>query len=133
MRKCHEAKERGDATFNVWGSGEARREFLYADDLADACIFLLERYNARDLGTHINIGTGEDLPIRQLAEEIIDVVGFSGELTWDHSKPDGMPRKWLNVSRMQDLGWSAKTDLRTGLEQVYAWYQSEYPSVLKTQ
>jgi GDP-L-fucose synthase len=133
LRKCHEAKARGDATFNVWGSGEARREFLYADDLADACVFLLERYNAGDLGTHINIGTGEDIPIRQLAEEIIDVVGFSGKLTWDHSKPDGMPRKWLDVSRIQDLGWSAKIDLRTGLEQAYAWYQSEHPSALKTQ
>ena len=125
LRKCHEAKERGEQTFEVWGSGDAKREFLYADDLADACVFILERFNADEIGAHINIGVGKDLTIRELVEKIIEVVGFSGELTWDKTKPDGTPQKLLDVSRIHKLGWSAQTDLNTGLGKLYTWYQNE--------
>ena len=122
LRKCHEAHSRGDEAFEVWGSGKPMREFLYADDLADACVFLMERYGASDLGAHINIGTGEDITIRELAEVICEVVGFKGELRFDASKPDGTPRKLLDVSRLGELGWKAKTSLREGVERSYRWY-----------
>jgi len=116
IRKAHEAKERGDAEYVVWGSGTPRREFLYVDDLADACVFLAEQ--AYD-GPLINIGAGEDISIRQLAEAVMDVVGFRGRITFDHSKPDGTPRKLLDVSKLAALGWRARTPLLEGIAKAY--------------
>ena len=117
IRKAHEAKARGDADYMVWGSGTPRREFLYVDDLADACVFLMEAgYDGRLL----NVGTGEDVTIRELAETVKDVVGFGGSIVYDHSKPDGTPRKLLDVGRMRALGWRARTGLREGVQLAYA-------------
>jgi GDP-L-fucose synthase len=117
LRKAHEAKARGDAEYVVWGSGTPRREFLYADDLADACVYLMERdYD----GPLLNLGTGRDVTIRELAETVMDVVGFGGKIVYDRSKPDGTPRKLLDVSRMAALGWRAGTALREGIERAYA-------------
>jgi GDP-L-fucose synthase len=116
LRKAHEAKLRGDAEYVVWGSGTPRREFLYVDDLADACVFLMERGHD---GTLLNIGTGEDVTIRELAQIVIDVVGFHGRIAYDHSKPDGTPRKLLDVSRLAALGWKAHTGLRDGIRLAY--------------
>ena len=117
LRKAHEAKQRGDAEYVVWGSGTPRREFLYVDDLADACVFLMEHEPGDAL---LNIGTGTDVTIRELAETVMDVVGFKGRIVYDRSKPDGTPRKLLDVSRMAALGWRAGTALRQGIEQAYA-------------
>jgi len=122
LRKAHEAKVAGAASLEVWGSGTPRREFLYVDDLADAALFLLEHVSEPG---PINVGTGVDLTIRELAETILDVVGFDGELTFDRSKPDGTPRKQLDVSKLRDLGWTASTGLREGLERTYAWYLAQ--------
>jgi len=119
LRKMHEAKERCDKEVVVWGTGAPSREFLYSDDLADACVYLMERHNAGELGECINVGTGEDLTIRELAETIKQVIGFEGDIVFDPGKPDGTPRKLLDVGRMRALGWSAKTALRTGLEKAY--------------
>lgn len=116
LRKAHEAKLRGDAEFVVWGSGAPRREFLYADDLAEACVFLME--SGYD-GPLLNLGTGEDISIKALAETVMAVVGFRGRLTFDASKPDGTPRKLLDVSRLHALGWRAKTALREGMRLAY--------------
>jgi len=116
LRKAHEARLRGDGRLVVWGSGTPRREFLHVDDLADACVFLMERDEPQAL---CNVGTGTDVSIRELAETIMDVVGFSGELVFDTGKPDGTPRKLLDVSRLARLGWRARTGLRDGIEQTY--------------
>jgi GDP-L-fucose synthase len=117
IRKAHEAKLRGDPEYVVWGSGTPRREFLYVDDLADACVHLMEQgYD----GPLVNIGTGEDVTIRELAETVMKVVGFEGRIVYDSSKPDGTPRKLLDVSRLQSLGWRFSTDLKTGVELAYA-------------
>jgi GDP-L-fucose synthase len=116
IRKAHEAKQRGDAAYVVWGSGTPRREFLYVDDLADACVHLMERgYD----GPLVNIGTGEDVTIRELAETVMAVVGFEGRIVFDRSKPDGTPRKLLDVSRLAALGWKARTALREGIARAY--------------
>ena len=116
LRKSYEAKRDRRESLLVWGSGTPRREFLHVDDMADACVFLLEH----DIGDGLfNIGTGTDVTIRELAETIQRVVGFAGRLDWDHSKPDGTPRKLLDVSRLTALGWRAQTDLRTGLAAAY--------------
>lgn len=116
LRKAHDAKLRGDAEYVVWGSGTPMREFLYVDDLADACVHLMERgYD----GPVVNIGTGTDVTIRELAETVMEVVGFEGRITFDASKPDGTPRKLLDVSRLAGLGWTAKTSLREGIRQAY--------------
>jgi GDP-L-fucose synthase len=117
IRKAHEAKVRGDAEYVVWGSGTPRREFLYVDDLADACVFLMETGYG---GPLLNVGTGEDVTISQLAETVMDVVDFKGRIVYDHSKPDGTPRKLLDVSRMSALGWHARTGLREGIVRSYA-------------
>lgn len=117
LRKAHEAKLRGDAEYVVWGSGTPRREFLYVDDLADACVFLMDREADEAL---LNVGTGTDVTIRELAETVMDVVGFKGRIVYDPSKPDGTPRKLLDVSRMSALGWHAGVALREGIEQAYA-------------
>ena len=117
LRKAHEAKARGDTEYVVWGSGTPRREFLYVDDLADACVHLMEQdYD----GPLVNVGTGQDVTIRELAETVMDVVGFNGRIVYDSSKPDGTPRKLLDVSRMTALGWTARTTLREGIERAYA-------------
>jgi GDP-L-fucose synthase len=117
IRKAHEAKIRGDEEYVVWGSGTPRREFLYVDDLADACVHLMERdYD----GPLVNIGTGEDVTIRELAETVMQVIGFNGRIVFDTSKPDGTPRKLLDVSRLAALGWRARTALREGILRSYA-------------
>jgi GDP-L-fucose synthase len=120
IRKIHEAMDRADPVVHVWGTGQPRREFLHVDDLARACTALLESY---DDASPINIGTGNDLSIRELAELIKDIVGFSGEIAWDASKPDGTPRKLLDVSRITDLGWRPTIPLRDGIASTYGWYR----------
>ena len=117
IRKAHEAKVRGNKDLIVWGSGKPKREFLYVDDLADACVFLMEQGISEGL---FNVGTGEDVAIRQLAETVMSVVGFSGEIVFDAGKPDGTSRKLLNVDRIHGLGWQAKTSLRDGIAKAYA-------------
>ena len=119
MRRLHEAKETGDESDTIWGSGTPRREFLYVDDLARASLFLLENYDDPET---INVGVGKDLPIRELAETVAATVGFGGELIQDTSKPDGTPQKLLDVSRLHDLGWSAGTELHDGIARTYDWY-----------
>jgi GDP-L-fucose synthase len=119
LRRMHEAKTRGDAHVTVWGSGTPRREFLHADDLADAAIHLMRRPVEHML---INVGVGEDISIRQLAELIRDIVGFRGELRFDASKPDGTPRKLLDVTRLTSYGWQARIPLRDGIAATYQWY-----------
>ncbi|MCJ8151393.1 GDP-L-fucose synthase family protein [Shinella sedimenti] len=116
VRKAHEAKLRGDSTFAVWGSGNPKREFLYVDDLADACIFLMERGVSEGM---YNVGLGADVTIRELAEIVMEVIGFKGEIKFDSSKPDGTPRKLVDVSKMNALGWKATTSLRDGLVLAY--------------
>ncbi len=116
IRKAHEAKQQGQASLTVWGSGTPMREFLYADDLADACVYLMETGYS---GPLVNIGTGQDITIRQLAETIVKVVGFQGDLSFDASKPDGTPRKLMDVSRLSSLGWTAKTSLEDGIRLAY--------------
>lgn len=119
IRKAHEAKLSGDQDFVVWGSGRARREFLYVDDLADACLFLMEN---NYVGPLLNIGTGVDLSILELVERVAEVVGFKGEIRMDTEKPDGTLRKLLDVSRIASLGWMAQTELRLGLTKTYQCY-----------
>lgn len=121
IRKAHEAKLRNDPHFVVWGTGTPKREFLYVDDMADACVFLME-HNIQE-GIY-NVGTGTDVTIRELAETVMDVIGFRGEIAYDSSKPDGTMRKLLDVSRMKQLGWLAKTELRDGVAKAYASYLS---------
>jgi GDP-L-fucose synthase len=117
IRKAHEAKVRGEKELVVWGSGKAMREFLYVDDMADACVFIMEKGIGNGL---FNIGTGKDITIRELAETIIDIVRFKGSIMLDATKPDGTPRKLLSVDRMNDLGWQANTTLRDGIAKAYA-------------
>lgn len=121
MRKAHEAQQAGAPSLEVWGSGKPRREFLYVDDLADACVFAMERHSGEDF---LNIGTGEDVSIAELAKAIATVVGFEGALAFDASKPDGTPRKLLEVSRLRDMGWEAKTSLEAGLQRAYDWFRA---------
>jgi GDP-L-fucose synthase len=116
IRKTHEAKQRGDRELTVWGSGTPRREFLYVDDLADACVYLME---AGYDGPLVNVGCGADVTIRELAETVMDVVAFPGTIVFDASKPDGTPRKLLDVSRLAALGWQARTELRSGIRLAY--------------
>jgi len=116
IRKAHEAKQRGDTELVVWGSGRPKREFLYVDDMADACVFLMEAGIQNGL---YNIGTGKDITIRDLAQTVMAVVGFDGRIVLDTAKPDGTPRKLLDVSRMTALGWQAQTDLREGIAMAY--------------
>jgi GDP-L-fucose synthase len=119
MRKAHEAKTSGDPTMTVWGSGMPLREFVYVDDLADAAVFLMQRYSGE---THLNIGTGEEISIRDLAATIAEAVGYDGELVFDAGKPDGAPRKLLDVSRLSAMGWQPTTRLLDGLRLTYDWY-----------
>jgi GDP-L-fucose synthase len=126
IRKFHEAKVNGDISVSVWGTGKPRREFLYVDDMADACVHLMERLNAYDLYTrgvtHINIGSGHDLSIRELAMTVRDVIGFGGSVSFDTSKQDGTRQKLLNVSKLEKLGWKNSRDLKSGLLNTYQWY-----------
>jgi GDP-L-fucose synthase len=119
LRKAHEAKMSGVGEMIVWGTGEPRREFLHVDDLAAAVLFLLEKYDSPEI---INVGCGEDISIRELAELICDVVGFRGELKWDRSKPNGTPRKLLDVSKIKKLGWQPTISLRDGVARLYEWF-----------
>ena len=122
IRKFHEAKIQNKLEVEVWGTGKPRREFLYVDDLADACLFLMENYNYKDIGAFVNIGTGEDLTIKELAETIKRIVGYKGEMVFNTKKPDGTPRKLLDVTRIKNLGWQAKTSLEDGIKSTYEWY-----------
>ena len=119
IRKAHDAKKSGAPEFVVWGSGTPRREFLHSDDLADACVFLLENYNSPDV---VNIGFGDDVTIRELAETVCDVVGFDGQLAFDSSKPDGTPRKLMDSSKLFALGWKPRIALRDGIADAYRWF-----------
>ena len=119
IRRMHDAKLAGAPSVTIWGTGKPRREFMFVDDLADACVFLLRNYS--DAG-FLNVGTGRDLTIAEFAKAVADVVGFRGEFTFDTSRPDGTPQKLLDVSKLAALGWRAKTDLRTGLAAAYADY-----------
>lgn len=120
IRKAHEAKMAGAPCITLWGTGEARREIMYSGDLADACVFLLE--SGYSDPAFLNVGTGVDMTIRELAETVMEVVGYRGEIRFDPSKPDGMPRKVLDVSRVNKLGWRAKTSLEEGLRKTYSYY-----------
>ncbi|MFW6012128.1 MAG: GDP-L-fucose synthase family protein [bacterium] len=127
IRKFHEAKVHGKKDVTIWGTGSPKREFLHVDDLADACLFLMRHY---DDGFHINVGTGEDLSIRELAELVREVVAPKVELAFDTSKPDGAPRKLLDVTRVHGLGWSHSIDLAEGVEQTYGWFQENYQEAI---
>ena len=119
MRRIHEAKASGADRVTVWGSGAPRREFLHVDDLAAAAIYLMETWSAEQ---HVNVGTGRDVTIAELAETIQEIVGFRGRLAWDRSKPDGAPRKLLDVTRLTELGWRSTIDLHVGLAETYRWF-----------
>lgn len=119
IRKMHDAKTSRADEVVIWGTGTPRREIMYVDDMANACIFLMQNYSGEDF---VNIGVGEDISIREFAELIADVVGFEGSFTYDTSKPDGTPRKLVDVSRLKSLGWSSQISLREGVERTYAWF-----------
>jgi GDP-L-fucose synthase len=123
LRKAHEAKTRKDRKLIVWGSGTPHREFLHVDDLASACLLLLRKYDSPEI---INVGCGEDISIRELAELICDVVGFKGELSWDATKPDGTPRKLLDITKLRALGWKPSIPLRDGIAKTYEWFLANY-------
>jgi GDP-L-fucose synthase len=123
VRKAHEAKMHNDQKLIVWGTGKPRREFLHVDDLASACLLLLEKYDSPEI---INVGCGEDSSIRELAELICEVVGFDGELAWDTTKPDGTPRKLLDVSKIRALGWKPAIPLRDGIKRTYNWFVANF-------
>lgn len=122
IRKFHEAKLAGKPSVEIWGTGSPKREFLHADDLADACVYLMQHYSDNEI---VNIGVGEDIAIKDLALLIKDIVDFSGELTFDTSKPDGTPRKLLDVSKLNGLGWKAGISLSDGIAQTYQWYLAQ--------
>jgi len=119
LRKAHEAKVKRARELTVWGTGTPRREFLHVDDCASACLFMLEKYDSPEI---VNVGCGEDISIRELVELVCDVVGFKGELTWDKTKPDGTPRKLLDVSKLRGLGWTPTIPLRDGIARTYDWF-----------
>ncbi len=121
IRKFHEAKLNNSPEVVLWGTGSPKREFLHVDDLADACVFLMNNYDGTEI---VNIGTGEDLTIKELAEMIKDIVGFEGKITWDSSKPDGTPRKLLDVSKLKEAGWFYTVPLKEGIEQTYEWFRN---------
>ena len=123
IRKFAEAKANNQASVEVWGTGKPLREFLYVDDMADACVFLLENYNGEE---HVNVGTGKELTIRQLAEMIQKIVGFKGQLKFNSEKPDGTMRKLLDVSKLENTGWKYKVELEDGVKIAYKWYEENY-------
>lgn len=122
IRKFHDAKRNCAPQVVVWGTGAPRREFLHVDDMADACVYLMENYDAPDIGEFVNIGLGEDITIKELAGLIGDILGYGGEIVYDTTKPDGTPQKLLDISRLRELGWSARISLRDGIKQAYDWY-----------
>ena len=124
LRKMHTAKVERRESVEIWGTGTPRREFLHVDDLADALVFLMKNYSAPE---PINVGSGQELTIRDLAHLIAEVVGFEGRFGFDASKPDGTPRKFLDTGKLNTLGWSAKIDFRSGVEKVYGWFKQQYP------
>ena len=128
IRKFHEAKVTNASSAVIWGTGSPRREFLYVDDLADACVHLMLNYNSPDI---VNLGVGEDVSIKELAQMVVDIVGYRGELVFDTTKPDGTPRKLLDVSRLTSLGWKAKVGLRDGIARTYAWFCENVDQVKK--
>ena len=119
IRRFHEAKERGDASVTIWGTGTPRREFMHVDDMADACVHLMRHYSDGEI---VNVGTGTDVSILELAQLVAEVVGYQGEIRTDPTRPDGTPRKLLDVGRLEALGWKAKVGLREGVEQTYRWF-----------
>jgi GDP-L-fucose synthase len=129
MRKAHEAKLRGDKSIVIWGSGTPRREFLHVDDCADACVHLAKVYSGE---SHVNVGCGEDVTIRALAGMVCDAVGFSGEITRDETKPDGTPRKLMDIGRIRALGWMPRIGLHDGLAQTYAWFQDNIDGIRRS-
>jgi len=129
IRKFHDARlamDHGDqdAVVTLWGTGSPYREFLFSEDLADACVFIMERYRAAEIGEFVNIGTGTDITIRELADVIREIVGFKGGVIWDNTKPDGTPKKLLDISRIKALGWEPQTTLEQGIRKTYEWYIS---------
>jgi len=133
LRRFHEAKLKKEEEVIVWGSGSPKREFLYVDDMASACWFIMslskEQYykKVKPLQSHVNVGSGKDLSIRELAEFVSEIVGFNGQIVFDRKKPDGSPRKLMDTNLLSDLGWQAKTDLRRGLKKTYSWFlENEY-------
>ena len=125
IRKIHEAKEGGADEVEIWGSGTPRREFLHVDDLADACVFLMDSYDDEGI---VNIGTGRDISIAELARLIADVIGYRGAFSFDRTKPDGVPRKLLDVTKLEGLGWEARIGLRDGIRETYEWYKDHSSS-----
>jgi GDP-L-fucose synthase len=126
IRRFHEAKVNGSPTVTVWGTGSPRREFLAVDDLADACVFVMKHYS--DL-QFLNVGTGEDITIAEFAQLVAEVVGFGGKIEFDTSRPDGAPRKLLDVSAINALGWRAQTPIKQGLQRMYADFVAHYPAI----
>lgn len=123
IRKFHEAKVNNKEFVEVWGTGTPLREFLHVDDMADGCVFLMENYDGEE---HVNIGTGKEITIRELAETIKEIVGFTGELRFNKDKPDGTPRKLLDVSKLRELGWTYKVELKDGIKSTYHWFKENY-------
>ena len=123
IRKFHEAKVNNQDSVEVWGTGKPLREFLHVDDMADGCVFLMENYDGEE---HVNIGTGKELTIKELAEMIKEVVGFKGKLKFNTDKPDGTPRKLLDVSKLEGLGWKYKVELKDGIKSSYEWFKENY-------
>jgi GDP-L-fucose synthase len=126
IRRYDEAKHTGAQAVTNWGTGSPLREFLHVDDLADACLYLLEHFDAPG---HINVGTGTDLTIREISDIVASVVGYSGETEWDTTKPDGTPRKLLDISRLTETGWTSRIGLKEGLEQTVAWYYANLDAI----
>ena len=127
IRRLHEAKLEGAPVVTMWGTGEPKREFLYVDDLADALVFLIDNFAPTRELSFLNVGTGLDLTVRELAEKIRSIVGYTGKIEWDTSKPDGTPQKLLDVTRLSALGWKAEHDLTSGIEKTYNWYRDQSP------
>ncbi len=123
IRKFHDAKKENKKSVTLWGTGKPMREFLYVDDMADASVFLMNNYNSGEI---INVGTGVDVTIKELAETISDEIGFEGTVEWDSTKPDGTPRKQLDVTKLHDLGWRHKTELKDGIKKTYDWFRNTY-------
>ncbi len=125
IRKFHEAKVNNEPEVVVWGTGKPLREFMHVDDMADACVFLMENYDFSEVGEFVNIGVGKDVKISELVERIKEVVGFEGMIKYDTSKPDGTPRKLMDVSRLNGLGWKARISLKDGIKETYEWYKNQ--------
>ncbi|AEH61478.1 NAD-dependent epimerase/dehydratase [Methanosalsum zhilinae DSM 4017] len=122
IRKFHEAKINKEPEVVVWGTGKPRREFLHVDDMADACVYLMENFDAQEIGEFVNVGVGEDISISELAEIIKKIFGFEGEIVYNNSRPDGTPQKLLDVTRLNELGWNPKISLENGIKNTYRWY-----------